>query len=325
MLIGLTYDLRSVYLAEGWDPLDAAEFDDEDTIDALEASLSRLGHEVVRIGHFRALVSRLLAGERWDLVFNIAESHGSFGHEALVPALLEAYRIPCTLSDSLVCAVTLHKAATKRWVRDAGIATADFALVERIEDVEAIALAFPLFAKPVAEGSSKGVDGDSLAHDRAQLRAVCTRLLGRFAQPVLVERFLPGREVTVGVLGTGDAAHAVGTMEVELHGGADGAGYTYANKQAWRERVRYRLANDEFATTAAELAVAAHRALGARDASRVDVRADERGAPAFIEINPLPGLNPETGDLPLLWRLGGRAYDGLIGAIVGSAETRIGG
>ncbi len=108
MRIGLTYDLRSEYLAEGWDPLDAAEFDDEDTIDALEASLSRLGHEVARIGHFRALAARLLAGERWDLVFNIAESYGIFGREALVPTLLEAYRIPCTLSDSLVCAVTLH-------------------------------------------------------------------------------------------------------------------------------------------------------------------------------------------------------------------------
>jgi len=323
MLIGLTYDLRSEYLAEGWDPLDAAEFDDEDTLEALEAALSRLGHEVARIGHFRALAARLLGGERWDLVFNIAESYGGFGREALVPALLEAYGIPYTLSDPLVCAVTLQKAAAKRWLRDAGIATADFALVERITDVERITLPFPLFAKPVAEGSSKGVDRDSLTHDRAQLRAVCARLLERFAQPVLVERFLPGRELTVGVLGTGDAARAVGAMEVELQSGADDAGYTYANKQAWRERVRYRLADDGFAAAASDLAVAAHRALGARDASRVDVRADERGAPAFIEINPLPGLNPETGDLPLLWRLGGRRFDELIGAIVASAEARI--
>ena len=153
MQIGLTFDLRSTYLAEGWDPLDAAEFDDEDTIAALEGTLRSLGHGVVRIGHFRSLAARLAAGERWDLVFNIAESYGGFGREALVPALLEAYGIPCTFSDSLVCAATLHKAAAKRWVRDAGVATADFALVEDLADIAAVTLPFPLFAKPVAEGS----------------------------------------------------------------------------------------------------------------------------------------------------------------------------
>lgn len=322
MRIGLCYDLRSEYLAEGWDPLDAAEFDDEDTLEALEGALRAGGHEVVRIGHFRALAGELLAGKRWDLVFNIAESHGGFGREALVPAMLEAYGIPATFSDSLVCAVTLHKAAAKRWVRDAGLATADFAVVERPGDVDAVALPYPLFAKPIAEGSSKGVDGDCLVRDRDALRRVCGRLLERFAQPVLVERYLPGREVTVGVLGTGEGARAVGVMEVELQGEADRAGYTYGNKQDWRARVRYRLASDRFAEAAAALAVAAHRTLGARDASRVDVRADERGAPCFIEINPLPGLNPVTGDLPLLWRLGGHRYGDLIEAIVASAQRR---
>ena len=139
---------------------------------------------------------------------------------------------------------------------------------------------------------------------------------------MLVERYLPGREVTVGVLGTGAKTRAVGVMEVQLVGPADGAGYTYANKPEWRERVRYRLADDAFAQASAALAVAAHRALGARDASRVDVRADEGGRPHFIEINPLPGLNPVTGDLPMLWRLGGREYRELLDAIVTSAATR---
>jgi len=320
--LALTYDLRDDYLAQGWDPVDAAEFDDEETISAIESGLRELGHEVLRVGHARALMMRLLAGERWELVFNIAESHGGFGREALVPALLENFGIPCTFSDPLVCAVTLHKGATKHWLRDAGIATADFAVVQDLAQLDSLGLPYPLFVKPVAEGSSKGVDADALVDSPEALRRVCGRLLERFRQPVLVERFLPGREVTVGIMGCGDGARSVGVLEVELVGRADAAGYTFANKKEWRDRVRYRLADDRFARDAAELALAAHRALGARDASRVDVRADDQGRPSFIEINPLPGLNPTWSDLPILWRMGGRSYAELLAGIVESASLR---
>jgi D-alanine-D-alanine ligase len=322
--IAFTYDLREDYIAQGWDPLDAAEFDDEETISGIEAALQELGHEVLRVGHAKALAARLLAGERWEMVFNIAEGHGGFGREALVPALLEHFGIPCTFSDPLICAVTLHKGATKHWLRNAGIATADFAVIDALPELESLALPYPLFVKPVAEGSSKGVDADALVRSPEALRTVCQRLLERFSQPVLVERYLPGREVTIGILGSGDRARSVGVLEVELVGPADAAGYTFANKKEWRDRVRYRLAEDRFARDAAQLALSAHRALGARDASRVDVRADDAGRPNFIEINPLPGLNPTWSDLPILWRLGGGSYSELLAEILESAARRLG-
>lgn len=324
MIVGLTYDLQN----DCADPLDGAEFDSEETIAAIEGAIQAMEHRAVRIGHAERLARSLLAGERWDLVFNIAEGRRGFGREALVPSLLDHFEIPYTFSDPLVCAVTLHKGAAKRWVRDVGIPTADFMVVESLGDLArlgATGLAFPLFAKPVAEGSSKGVDADSLVRTPEALEAVCARLLDRFRQPVLVERHLPGREVTVGVVGTGAAARTVGVLEVQLVGPADSAGYTYDNKKEWRERVRYRLTDDRFAEQAAAVALAAHRALGARDAARVDVRADEHGRPNFIEINPLPGLNPVTSDLPILWALGGRSYDDLIAAVIDSACARLAG
>src|ERR1041385_6774131 len=157
MKIGITYDLRDDYVREGYSEEDTAEFDSVETISAIEASLRALGHVADRIGHVRSLARRLALGDRWDLVFNMAEGLSGFGREAQVPALLDAFGVPYTFSDPLVLSLALHKGMAKRVVRDLGIATADFAVVERLSDINGLGLPFPLFIKPVAEGTSKGI------------------------------------------------------------------------------------------------------------------------------------------------------------------------
>ena len=156
MRIGITYDLRDDYLAMGYGLEETAEFDRADTIEAIEGALRQLRHRPERIGNIRELARRLVAGERWDLVFNIAEGVKGMGREAQVPALLEAYEIPYTFSDTLVNALTLHKGMAKRVVRDAGVPTAPFAIVEEPADIRDVGLPFPLFAKPAGEGTGKG-------------------------------------------------------------------------------------------------------------------------------------------------------------------------
>lgn len=323
MKIGMTYDLRSEWLAQGLSEVDAAEFDSPQTIDAIAGALSELGHEPVRIGGLRALVTRLAAGERWDLVFNIAEGRGRFGRESQVPALLEGYGIPFTFSDALVCALTLHKGMAKHVLRDRGIPTPEFAVVERIEEVAQVTLPFPLFCKPVAEGTSKGVTADCKVDDADALRRICKRLLVQFGQPVLVERFLPGRELTVGVLGSGEDARAVGALGVELLETAEPNAYTYENKEAWPWRVSLALATGDLATEAFDLAERAWRALGCQDGGRVDLRQNDRGRLEVIELNPLPGLKPGHSDLPLLCEMAGIGYGELIRRIVESACARL--
>jgi len=323
MKIGLTYDLRADYLAQGYSLAETAELDSPATVDGLEAAIRAMGHEVDRIGGLAPLAEALTAGRRWDLVFNIAEGMHGFGREAAVPALLEAWRIPCTFSDPLVLALALHKGMTKRVVRDCGLRTPDFAVIETLEDVAGVALPCPLFAKPVAEGTSKGVTGNSLIMEPSGLVPVCAELLKTFAQPVLVEEYLPGREFTVGLLGSGERARTVGVMEVFVVGGADTGAYTFDNKAEYESRIRYELADDAPARAAAELALASWRALGCRDGGRVDVRLDAAGLPAFIEVNPLPGLNPTHSDLPIMWALAGKPYGELIAAIVDSACERL--
>ncbi len=326
MRIGLVYDLKDDYLAAGFSPEQAAEFDSVDTIDAIDEAIRSRGHETDRIGRIASLVRRLARGDQWDLVFNIAEGVRGFGREAAVPALLDQYGIPCTFSDPLACAVTLHKPSAKRILRDAGVPTCDFAVVEREEDAALVGLPFPVFAKPSAEGTSKGIGPDAKAADPSELQTLCARLLREHRQSVLVERFLPGREFTVGVLGTGERARGVASLEIAMvRGRADATDvYTYLNKEEYDTHVRYFLAEDEVARRAAEIAIRAWRTLGCRDGGRVDLRCDEHGEPQVMEINPLPGLHPERSDLPIMWTQLGRTYPDLIGSILESAMERVG-
>ncbi|MEW6221533.1 MAG: D-alanine--D-alanine ligase [Thermodesulfobacteriota bacterium] len=323
MRVGLTYDLRDDYLAEGYSEEETAELDRADTIDAIEAALRSLGHATDRIGHGRQLVARLAAGDRWDLVFNLAEGLAGSGREALVPALLDLYAIPYTFSDPLVLALTLDKAMTKRVVRDLGLATPAFVVAASPEDLAAVSLPLPLFVKPLAEGTSKGISARSRITEPDALAQVGGELLARFRQPVLVETYLPGRELTVGILGTGAEARVAGVLEVELLPAAEPEVYTYANKERCEELVSYRLAADDLGQAAADLALAVWRGLGCRDAGRVDVRADAFGRPQFMEINPLAGLHPQHSDLPIMCTLAGVSYPELIAAIMTSAGRRL--
>lgn len=325
MKIGLTYDLKDEYLSEGYSREEVAELDSAGTIDALEQSLVRLGHQPVRIGKIDCLVARLAAGERWDLVFNIAEGIRGTAREAQVPGLLEAYGIPVTFGGALCLAVCLDKAVAKHVVRGHGIPTPGFVVVENEDaDLKALNLSYPLFAKPVAEGSGLGVSVTGIIRDPKNLKTVCENLLASHHQPVLVEEFLPGREFTVGIVGTGSQARVLGVMEVSLLDNAESDVYSYANKDQYEDRVQYHLLLDDAqANEAAEIALASYRVLGCRDAGRADIRCDRDGRPQFMEINPLAGLNPRDSDLPILCRLQNIEYDYLITEIIASAAQRI--
>ncbi len=325
MLIGLTFDLRSAYLAEGYGEIETAEFDRDDTVDGIEHALLELGHQTVRIGHVRQLVNRLAAGERWELVFNICEGLYGTARESQVPALLDAYDIPYTFSDAGVMALSLNKAWTKAVLGDA-VPTPHYEVVESASAIEASALSMPLFVKPLLEGTGKGVGPESVVRSKRDLQNQCRQLLQEFNQPVLVETYLPGREFTVGLLGTGDAARVLGTFEIILLDTAEANAYGYVNKEECEERIRYQLvdgANDPVVLQAERHALTAWRKLGCRDGGRVDLRCDVDGVPNFIEVNPLAGLNPVHSDLPMLATAVGVTFVGLVGQIVDSAAERV--
>jgi D-alanine-D-alanine ligase len=324
MIIGITYDLREDYLAEGYSLEETAEFDKMETIEAIENALMVLDFKTDRIGHVKNLTSRLVNGDRWNLVFNIAEGLKGFGREAQVPCLLDAYEISYTFSDPLALSLTLHKGMSKRIIRNLGIPTPAFAIVESEADIRKVDLPFPLFVKPIAEGTGKGINAESKIQNKGELVSVCSRLIMQFNQPVLVETFLPGREFTVGIVGTGKDARDLGVLEILMKNNEQEDVYSFFNKENYEEIVEYRLVNGSTAEMAKRMALTVWKGFLCRDAGRVDLRTDAQGLPHVIEINPLAGLHPKHSDLPILCNMVGINYVDLIKIIMQSAMKRMG-
>ena len=323
MKVGITYDLRSEYLKQGYSEEETAEFDRDDTVVAIEKTLHQLGYETERIGNIRQLATALVKGKKWDIVFNFCEGMFGIGREAQVPALLDAYKIPYVFSGPLILALTLHKAMTKSVIRDANIPTPDFFVVKSTDDIDKVNLPYPLFAKPVAEGTGKGIDASSVILNPDELKERCTHLLNRYKQPVLVETYLSGREFTVGIVGTGENARSVGVMEIVLNAKAEKNVYSYVNKEECEELVQYVLATGPEAKACEKVSLDAWRVLECEDGGRVDIRYDNKGIPNFIEVNPLAGLHPEHSDLPILTTKNGISYPDLLKMIMDSAITKV--
>jgi D-alanine-D-alanine ligase len=321
MKIGLTYDLRSDYLKQGYGLEETAEFDKESTIEGIENAIQYAGHQTERIGHAQNLMSALLQGRKWDMVFNIAEGLYGEGRESLVPALLDAFRIPYVFSGPVTLGISLNKAFAKQIVRDQGVNTPAFYVVDSLSKIQNVKLEYPLFAKPISEGTGKGINSRSVINTPGELESVCSELLMAFNQPVLVEEFLPGREFTVGILGSGPEAYVPGAMEITYKQNVSNI-YSYENKENYADLVEYKVLKGDLLDECREVALGAWKALNCLDGGRVDVKTDRQGKLSFIEVNPLAGLNPVSSDLPILCRLNGISYQEIIDAVLNSAIRR---
>lgn len=321
MTIGLTYDLRSDYLKEGYSVEETAEFDKEETIDGIEYSLNELGFQTVRIGNARSLITALQGGKKWDIVFNICEGMYGDGRESLVPALLDAYKIKYVFSGPVTLGISLNKAFTKHIIRDAGILTPDFFVVHHIDDIENCNLPLPLFAKPVAEGTGKGIENTSIIKTSEELKEISQKLLLRFNQPVLIETFLPGREFTVGIVGNGNDARVIGAMEIIYEQQEDKI-YSMHNKENYERFIKYEKVTGDILQHCADISLKAWKVLNCFDGGRIDLRADENGNLNFLEINPLAGLNHLHSDLPIMAKMNGISFLELISEIVNAAIKR---
>ncbi len=321
MKVGITFDLRDYYLKEGYSLEETAEFDRVGTIDAIEETLQSLGFETDRIGNDFELMKRLIKKEKWDIVFNICEGMNGYGRESIVPALLENYKIPHVFSDPLTLAISLNKGMAKRIFKSLNISTPDFYVVNNIEDADKIKIDYPLFAKPIGEGTGKGIGPDSKVNNLNELKKLCDKLLTTFKQAVLVEKYLPGREFTVGIVGTGNDACSIGVMEVINLQDKENI-YSYDNKEFCEEKVEYKFIEGEVGDKCKKISIEAWNALECRDGGRVDVRMDDKGNVNVLEINPLAGLHPEHSDLPIISNFAGIPYKELIKRIMNSALKR---
>jgi D-alanine-D-alanine ligase len=322
MKIGLTFDLRSWYIDRGYSMDETAEFDKQETVDALENSLKLMGHETEPIGNAFQLIEALAAGKRWDMVFNIAEGLYGDGRESVVPAILDQYKIPYVFSGPVIMGLSLNKHLAKLVVASAGVPVSPGVLISELKDLKECKLEYPLFVKPVSEGTGKGITAKSLVHTPEELKSMVEWILSEFNQPALVEEYLPGREFTVGIVGYGKDAAAIGGMEVIC---ANNLPYSVEVKENYQDYCTYKTLDADIVEECKTVAIKAWRALDAVDAGRVDLKADRFGRICFIEANPLAGLNPVHSDLPILSRMYGIEYQKLMEMIVAAALKRIKG
>jgi D-alanine-D-alanine ligase len=322
MKIGLTFDLRSWYIDRGYSMDETAEFDKQETVDALENSLKLMGHETEPIGNAFQLIEALAAGKRWDLVFNIAEGLYGDGRESVVPAILDQYKIPYVFSGPVIMGLSLNKHLAKLVTAASGVPVSPGCLITELKDLDNCKLKYPLFVKPVSEGTGKGITEKSLVSSSSELKTMVEWILKEFKQPALVEEYLPGREFTVGVVGYGDDAIAIGGMEVIC---ANNLPYSVEVKENYLLYCTYKTLDADIVDECKTVALKAWKALDAVDAGRVDLKADRTGKICFIEANPLAGLNPVHSDLPILARMYGIEYQALMEMIMKAALKRIKG
>jgi len=320
MKVGLTFDLRSWYIDRGYTMDETAEFDKQETVDALENSLKLMGYETEPIGNAFQLIEALAAGKRWDIVFNIAEGLYGDGRESVVPAILDQYKIPYVFSGPVIMGLSLNKHIAKLVVSAAGVPVSPGILVSDLKDLDKYNLEYPLFVKPVSEGTGKGITAKSLVKSFDELKSMVEWILTEFRQPALVEEYLPGREFTVGIVGYGADAVAIGGMEVIC---ANNLPYSVEVKENYQEYCTYKPLDEDISAECKSVALSAWRALDAVDAGRVDLKADRKGRICFIEANPLAGLNPVHSDLPILSRMYGVQYQELMEMIMKAAIKRI--
>lgn len=325
--VGITYNLRTDFARQENQPTDLwEEFDSEETIDAIRDVLQSEGHHVIKLGGDPRLIDRLRQTPV-DIVFNVAEGLQGRNREAHIPALLEFLNIPYTGSDPLTLSLTLDKAMAKRIVLSHSIPTPRFRKVMKIDDLHHLDLRYPLFVKLCYEGSSKGIRLDSKISDPGTLEERVGWLLQNYGPPVLVEEFVSGPEFTVGILGNEDPS-VLGVMQIEVKGMSPGESiYSLEVKREWREKVQYHCPPPVEGTLLKkieEVALQSYCALDCRDVSRVDIRVGEDGVPYFLEVNPLPGLSPVYGDLPIIARALGWDYARLVKTIFYHAVKRYG-
>ena len=347
VLSNLKQNAPAAAAPESW-----AELDSLHTVSTIVEVLGRAGHEAEFFEGNLELV-QVLPRFRPDLCFNLCEGHFGESRESHVPALLELLRLPYTGSGVLALALTLDKALTKRVLGLSGLTTPPFQVFECVDEVLDPDLRFPLFVKPVHEGSGIGVARQSIVHDPAELLERVAWVLSTYRQPALVERFIRGRELTIGVLGNrGMAASApprspwqelrrvsglviLPPYEVVL-GTREGGVYTHKLKSSaqdgWLADRDYRCPaplSEELRQRVEQLAATAFLHTGCRDFCRIDLRLDEDDQddplrPYLLEVNALPGLAPGWSDLCFEATAAGLSYEELILGILAQATRRLG-
>jgi len=329
MRVALTYNLKK---KDSTKPMDYfSEFDSEQTIQAIVGALHKRGHSVEALDVEPPSLVSYFAKNRVDMVFNIAEGSNGRLRESQVPAILDYLKVPYTGSNTFSLALAMNKALTKKILKAEGIPTPNFQVFTTGSEPLDAQLKFPLIVKPNCEGSAKGIDKSNVVNNKEELYKKIKEVINTYQHEALVEEFIEGKELTVGILENG-SVKILPILEIDFSNCKGSGEYFYS----WRMK-EYQGRRDlglvpefhcparldkETEAKVKDLALRTHRAVGCFDISRTDIRLDKSNTPYVLEINPLPGLDPKESNFPLMAYAAGLTYEDLIEAILLSASER---
>jgi len=327
MRVGLSFDLKQSVTIDSHAPDDALEeYDSPTTLGYIRSAIHNAGHTTVDLGGGEEFLRNVLS-EKVDIVFNIAEGRGSYrSREAQAPSVLEMLDIPFTGSDPESLAISLDKPLTKKLAALSGIPTPDWRLISTFTELNATVWSkfpFPAIAKPAYEGSSKGVHANSLLEKPDNANKIIAEMLDAYEQPVMVEQFIEGDEVTVGIIGN-SPPKVIGQMRILPRKNEKKFVYSVEVKRDWKNLVDYEAPPkmpEKLVTEIETHALKTFQTLGCRDFARVDFRVGHDGTPYMLEINPLPGLG-DYSDLIIMALKVGWTHEGLIAAVLNAALER---
>lgn len=329
MRIALTCNLKKKDTTKPEDYF--SEWDSQETINAIASAIRSKGHTVEAVDVEYPSLFSYFRKNRVDMVFNIAEGRYGKFRESEVPAVLDYLNIPYTGSDTFSLALALNKALTKRILKAENIPTPDFQVFSKGDEELSPELKFPLIVKPNCEGSAKGINKSNVVHTRDDLYKKAKEIINAYKQEALVEEFIEGKELTVGILENGKT-RILPILEIDFSSCKNSGEYFYS----WRMKEYQGNAelglnptfhcparlDKETEERVKEAALKTHRAVGCLDISRTDIRLDKNNIPYVLEINPLPGLDPKESNLPVMAYAAGMKYEDLIEAILISASER---
>ena len=327
MRIGLSYDLKEAILLQQAGCDDAfEEYDSSETVDLIAAAIEAEGHTVVMLGGGREFLGKILH-EKVDFVFNIAEGRGTYrSREAQVPSILEMLDIPYSGSDPQCLTICLDKPLAKKLVAAAGVCTPKWRVVnarQELYEIDDGDFPFPAIVKPAHEGSSKGIRLTSVVADPKQAIEAIESLLEKYRQPVMVEEFIAGDEVTMGIIGN-SPPKVLGTMRIVPKRRERYFVYSLEVKRNYLDLVEYKCParlEEKVLQNLESSGLNAFKVLGCRDFARLDFRVNAEGVPYFLEINPLPGLGNRS-DLIIMARGLGWTHKELIAGVLNAALER---
>lgn len=308
-----------------------SEFDSEDTVNSIIAAIRSKGHEVRAVNVGKTNLFTYFSKNKVDFVFNIAEGTNGKFRESEIPAILDYLNIPYTGSTTFSLALALNKAFTKKILKAENIPTPPFQVFVRGNEELDPQLKFPLIIKPNCEGSAKGINSSNVVDNKDALYKKIKEVRNLYKQEVLVEEFVEGKELTVGILENGKAS-ILPILEIDFANCRKSGEFFYS----WR--LKEFQGNEDLGlvptfycparldkvteTRVKEVALRTHQAVGCFDISRTDIRLSKDNIPYVLEINPLPGLSPRDSNFPMMAYAAGLRYEDIINSILTSAEER---